>query len=131
MALFQPLQPLDSSFTSEYERCWPWLEATLSAEGYGFGDVLTLCAKGEAQLWPFDGAAALTQLLDCPTGRAVRVWAAGGNREYLEAAQDSLEEWARGAGAARLEIVGRRGWLRALKGYREVATIMTRDLNNG
>jgi hypothetical protein len=52
----------------------------------------------------------------------------GGEKNECIESTKSIEKWAREAGATQCIIGGRRGWLRALKGYEEKFVVMTKDL---
>ena len=74
-------------------------------------------------------AAAVTQVLRYPAakwlvilfcgGKELRLWGASGIR--------TIEDWANQNGCGGVEIIGRRGWARAL-GYEATASIMERTL---
>jgi hypothetical protein len=66
---------------------------------------------------------------DYPTGlREGLGWLAGGDLEEIKEWMPMIERCARDLGCHRLTIAGRRGWLRALPGFREQATEITKDL---
>ncbi len=84
----------------------------------------------DMQLWVGDGYAGITEIINYPHSRAVRVLLAGGKLEALVEADSGLEKFAKLVGADAIEIIGRRGWTRALahRGYREAAVHLVREV---
>lgn len=84
------------------------------------------------QLWVIPNQFALvTQIQVFPTGvRKCLLFLAGGeNLPAINAAQGAVMEWAKKYhGCQKFIIYGRRGFLRALDGFKEVSTIMERKL---
>ena len=91
-------------------------------------DVLDLVISGHAQLWANEGAAGVTQLVPTPIANICRYWLGGGEMDALKALDEPIEAWAREQGCTRIEIQGRRGWERALRGYRHRGVVLTREL---
>lgn len=58
----------------------------------------------------------------------MRGWLGGGSIGGLRKIEQQVEVWAKSMGAQRLTILGRRGWLRALTGWRELAALIAKDL---
>lgn len=86
-------------------------------------------ANGKAQLWPGDGSAIVTKIETHPSGlKTLLYWLAGGELDALLPMTGRIEAWARKMGCTRIEIIGRRGWLRALADYREACTVLVKDL---
>lgn len=77
---------------------------------------------GQAQVWPGETGAIVTQVLADEDGRSLNVWLAGGNLAGVLALAPGIEAWARAMGCAWVSIDGRRGWTRVLRnhGYRRV-----------
>jgi hypothetical protein len=89
-------------------------------------DVLEILLRGDAKLWvSWDGetveAAIVTQVIDYPRLRELRVWLVGGRnmKAWVHEAQDILERFAKEYRCAVVSSGGRKGWLRASSGYRE------------
>ncbi|MBL8630695.1 MAG: hypothetical protein JNM81_13750, partial [Rhodospirillaceae bacterium] len=53
---------------------------------------------------------------------------AGGDLAELQAMELDVAAQAKAAGITRMEISGRRGWLRSLPGYRELCTTFIKDI---
>lgn len=116
---------------AEFERVWPWLEKAVShsKEPFTADDVWQRIEDEMAQLWSAHDAAAVTTVEVYPNGeKSVRIWLAGGSLDSLIRICSFIEEWAKLKGAKSVTILGRRGWLRALDGYDEVATCMKKEL---
>lgn len=103
-----------------------WTEADLLAE----------CQSGHKQLWiacdPSDVyCACLTEIVNCPQGRWGRVVALGGHdmRRWIEGLR-TIEAWMKGRGCIGVEIIGRKGWERALArdGYMAESVMLSRRL---
>jgi len=117
------------SLLDEWSRCSEWIDAALlHAHGsHTLQDVLDIVVKGDAQFWPFDDAAIVTEIIRYPQRTTLRFWLAGGNFETLAEAEPKLINWSKQFDCTSVEIVGRRGWVRALDGYEATATIMAKD----
>lgn len=62
------------------------------------------------------------------SGPVAQLLVACGEIEEMPALVDSMEGWARGQGLRRVMFVGRRGWLKAFKNYREIAVVGLREI---
>jgi hypothetical protein len=125
---------------AEFERCWPWLEASLNSGGYVHDgqlypthsrlDVWNRIVAGRAFLWPGVQCALLTEILNHPTGlRSQNTWLAGGDDlDEIVALMPMIEQWGRRQGCHREVGNGRRGWLRKFTGYSEMGVRKQKDL---
>lgn len=113
----------------EFERCSPWIQAALDRDigACNLEDVWDYIAAGKAQLWPLDKSVVVTALEYFPRKVVLRYWLCGGELKDCLKAEAAIETWAKKAGAACAIIGGRKGWLRALRGYREVYSYMAKD----
>ena len=120
------------SLSAEWDRCAGWIQAALDhAHGtHTLVDVFDMVERGDAQFWPFHNAAIVTEIVQYPQFRTLRFWLAGGNLKTLVEAEPALVNWSKSWGCKSVEIVGRRGWHRALKGYKPTSTIMAKELQN-
>ena len=119
----------------EFERVWPWLEKAVRRYGdtHRKEHVLQRILDGRAQLWTERNAALITSIERYDTGLVeVRGWLGGGRPARsigdLRRIEKRVEAWAKDIGAQRLTILGRRGWLRALTGWRELAVLIVKDI---
>ena len=118
-------------YSEQFDRCWPWLAEAVDSYGrtHGKDDVWREIEAGDAQFWPFPSSAIVTNINKYPTGlKEFRFWLAGGDLDELQAAEPHLAAYAKGLGCQSITICGRRGWVRSLPGYREAATLMSKDL---
>jgi len=92
-------------------------------------DILDLLRNDQAQFWPAENSAMITEIVGYPNGNHCRIWLAGGEYDELrELERDRLIPWARSQGCRRIELVGRKGWARRLKDYKEVATVLAKEI---
>lgn len=72
----------------------------------------------------------LTTIETHPSGlREITAWLAGGDLKDIQAWEPHMCKWAKETERCdRAIIVGRRGWLKALPGYRELVTKFAKDL---
>lgn len=111
-------------------RCRAWLLPALARDGGDEADLLADLISGQAQLWPGEGAAMVTQCVDDADGRCLHVWLAGGSLSEIMRMRPGVEAWARRRGCARVTIDGRAGWGRVLRpfGYAQVGCELQRRL---
>jgi hypothetical protein len=93
-------------------------------------DVLAEIERGDAQLWIDDGALIITKVEQYPQARVLSFWLAAGELEPVKALRKRAMEWGKSRGCDRAVLVGRRGWLRALKDteWRETLAVMEATL---
>jgi len=116
---------------SEFERCWPWLQAALEREPdtYRKEHVWKALETGDASLWPTPNSCCLVSIKDYPTGRrGLLGWLAGGDLQEIKKTEIALQAYAREMGCHHMELFGRRGWFREFEGYREAAVVLRKDL---
>jgi hypothetical protein len=93
------------------------------------------CKQALKQLWlaENDGrvfGVVVTEIYPTPRGDICCIWATCGSAPKADilAVYDHIERWARGIGCAVIEIKGRRGWERLLKGFRRTAVVLEKSL---
>lgn len=120
---------MTTSLLDEWQRCAGWIADALEyAHGsHTLDDIFELVKNGDAQFWPAEDAGLVTEIIDYPQRRTLRFWLAGGNLQTLKALEQQAIEWSKAWGCQACEIIGRRGWVRALDGYQEAATIGVKD----
>jgi hypothetical protein len=121
-----------SSLVDDFNKSWPHLKKALRYTGgtHTKRDIFDGVASGDFQIWPGHRSAALTEVIKYPQKRAVRVFLAGGQLDELKKVEARICAWAREIGATRVEIAGRRGWLRSLDDYEESCTWMHKELGD-
>jgi hypothetical protein len=116
---------------NDFDRAWQHLEPAVSRGGeHTKESVLAVLQSGRAKLWSGDNSAIITSLwAPRATGlRVASVWLAGGNIDEIREIEPRMIEWGRANGATQARIYGRRGFLRAFPEFRELETVMARDL---
>ena len=96
-----------------------------------------MVSAGEMQMWvAMTGhkveAVALTEMIDYPAARIFRGGhLAGDGMERWLVGLDQMEKWAAEQGCTRAQVIGRKGWERALNGYHHAHVILEKELSNG
>lgn len=121
-----PTAPTDTVFPHEWVRCAPFISAAInrSSSTHDMGDVLEAIQTHAAQFWPGANCAGVTEVVSYPRRKVIRLWLAGGDMEELQTLHNEAIEWGREQGCDWSEVVGRRGWLKALADYEEIATVI-------
>jgi hypothetical protein len=123
----------------EYERWWPWLEQSLLFGAFEYEGKLwpthnkehvwERIAKGKGFFFPFPKCAFITELHTAPTGlKSHHIWLTGGPMKEVVAKEPEIAEFGRKNGCHRQTGSGRRGWLRAFTGYREIGVRKSKSL---
>jgi hypothetical protein len=87
---------------------------------------------GDAQLFALGhDNVAVTRLVQEPARLVCLIWLSSGDLDALLVIHDDIEAWARDQGCSHLKIVGRKGWLKVLDGYRETAVEMEKEIGDG
>lgn len=106
-------------FRKQFEQAAPLIERALAEEGTGLHtlhDVLDYLLTDRALLWSDTRAAIVTQMYQQPQGKALLVWLAAGDLDQIVAmAENAIRPYAQREGAKVVQIIGRKGWVRALR----------------
>lgn len=78
-------------------------------------ELINALTSGQAQIWPGETAAMVTQVLEGAGSRWLHVWLAGGDLAGVMALKPGVEAWARAMGCKFVTINGRPGWARLLR----------------
>ncbi len=118
------------TLNDEYERVWPFLEPAVTLLNEHTKDSLwNVIARGHARLWLGDRSAAVTSTWTYPSGlRVANAWIAGGDLDELRKWEEPMVQWAKDNSCTQARLYGRRGFVRALPGFREIGSVMMRDL---
>jgi hypothetical protein len=118
---------------SEWERCSPWIEAALDHAGgtHSLADVRGMLASGEARMWAGKACALVATIEQTPQRTMLLLWLAGGDLDELVSIwRAEAEAWGSEKGCTTSLLIGRRGWVRALKshGYTPHACVLMKEL---
>ena len=75
-------------------------------------------------------SAVITEVIQYPQKKVCRYFLAGGSNinNWLEPIQQEIEKFAKYNQCDAIEIAGRKGWLRKLKGYKQKIYLMSKKL---
>ena len=112
----------------------PLLEKALD-ETYSIKDILYGLANDRMQLfisWNNNKveSAVVTEIAQYPQSKVLRYFLAGGNNldNWLERIQEVIEKFAKKQNCTHLEVAGRKGWVRKLKGFRVKAYLLNKEI---
>ena len=112
----------------------PLLEKALD-ETYSIQDILYGLANDRMQLfisWNDERVESdvVTEIAQDPQSKVLRYFLAGGvNLEnWLERIQKVIEKFAKKENCTHLEVAGRKGWVRKLKGFRVKAYLLNKEI---
>jgi len=103
----------------EFDRCWPWLWASLCEFGptHNKEHVWLRLASRQAFLWPGKSCAIIGELITWPIGlKDFNYWLQGGTLDECKQMHAGIEAWAHSRGAHRATGHGRDGWIRVMDG---------------
>lgn len=95
---------------------------------YSEDQIYNLLTAQKVEAWREGDNLVVTQLGELSGGRVCCLAYASGDIETVRKMVANIEKLACEKGIHRLRIIGRRGWLKALYGFREVHTVMEKDL---
>ena len=112
----------------------PLLEKALD-ETYSIKDILYGIVNDRMQLfisWNNNTveSAVVTEIAQYPQSKVLRYFLAGGNNldNWLERIQETIEKFAKKQKCTHLEVAGRKGWVRKLKGFKMKAIILSKEI---
>ena len=75
-------------------------------------------------------SAVITEVIQYPQKKVCRYFLAGGSNmnNWLEPIQQEIEKFAKNNQCDAIEVAGRKGWLRKLKGYKQKIYLMSKKL---
>jgi len=75
-------------------------------------------------------SAIITEVAEYPRKKILRYFLAGGKNldNWLEPIQKEIEKFAKNNQCNAIEVAGRKGWLRKLKGYKQKIFLMSKEL---
>lgn len=117
---------------SGWDRLSPLLLPALDHAGtHDLADVANLINSGDAQLWAGISSILITTVDEYPKAKVLTLWLAGGELdELVNFLRPEAEAWGETQGCTRAAIMGRDGWMRALRGagYEPAAQLVMKDL---
>lgn len=126
---------LSTDLDSIWETVKPFIEQALeeSPNDYTSQDIYEAVLLRDMQLWVWKEnekiiAALVTELRDFPRKKICTLVLGAGAGLDIWKDDDAIFRWAKERGCHSVEIFGRRGWGKALTGWREVDTHFRRDL---
>ena len=112
----------------------PLLEKALD-ETYSIKDILYGLANDRMQLfisWNDNRveSAVVTEIAQYPQAKILRYFLAGGTNldNWLERIQEKIEKFAKQNKCTHLEVAGRKGWVRKLKGFSVKAYLLNKEI---
>ncbi len=119
----------------------PLLNKPLEIDGYAYKpkDVFDSLLIQKMQLWiswntktNIVEAAIITEIIEYPQLRSCRYFLAGGTnmKVWFNPMKEQIEQWAKQNNCQRIELVGRKGWVKWLKDYKQKHIILMKELKN-
>jgi len=119
----------------------PLLLKPLEIDGFAYmpKDIFDSLLKKKMQLWISWNvktnnveAAIVTEIIDYPRLRSCRYFLAGGTnmKSWFNPIKKQIEQWAKLNKCQRIELVGRKGWVKWLKDYKQKHIILMKELTN-
>ena len=105
----------EPDWVKEFRRCEQWLENALDyAHGtFDIQNVFEDVMNGNAQFWPGENSAVVTQIVNYPKKKVVHFFLAGGDIKELQDMEPGIIEWAKSQGCEAITLTGRPGWTRS------------------
>ncbi len=127
--MLQPLDPTSMSFSANADRCRKWIVDALryAHNSHTYEQVIDIVKRGDAQLWAFRDSAIVTEIIDYPQRRTLRFWLAGGNLKTLLEVEPKIRKWSILYRCKAVEIIGRKGWEKVMKGYEPTAIVLVKE----
>ena len=129
MSDYQNIFNLDDPFWAVWGKVRPLVVKALEhADEYGVEDVLRYVSEGKWMLWHTDNSVAFTKIAHHAKHTACIVILCAGDLDEIRELEPSMCRWAKSNGCKYLTVHGRRGWGRALEGFREQSTSFRKAL---
>lgn len=116
---------------NQFERCWPWLCASIEHYGHTHEkeDLWAILEEGRASLYPLPHGAIVASIEVHPTGlKECYGWLAGGDLHEIARAEPLIARAMKEMGCQRVALRARPGWVRALEGYKNYGSLLVKDL---
>jgi hypothetical protein len=116
----------------------PWIASAMTGADHSADDVRRHIEKDTMQLWlAWDKkpiGCCVTEIVESKRGVACNLVVVAGERfDTWAHLEDDIAQWAKGLGAVRLTLTGRRGWVRRLAGtgWAETMVTLEKAIRNG
>ncbi len=121
----------DEEYRAEFDRVWPWLDKAANGE-FQTDTAETLWQRiigGKLDLWTTANSAVVTSIEVYGNGvKEIRCWLAGGDLTEIQQIEPAIAHYGKQNGCKQISILGRRGWFRALEGYKQTAVILAKEI---
>ena len=123
----------EPDWVKEFKRCEEWLENALDyAHGtFDIQNVFEDVMNGNAQFWPGENSAVVTQIVPYPKKKVIHFFLAGGDIKELQDMEPGIIEWAKSQGCEVVTLSGRPGWTKSFLnniGYRCTQVQMYKEI---
>ena len=98
-----------------------------AGDTHSLEDVVELLNSGEAKLRSTKKSTIVWQEFSYPKAKQLHFWLAGGDLKDIIVRGHEIAEDAKKRGFSKVSIIGRPGWKRRLKGFRQAGVILARD----
>ena len=98
-----------------------------AGDTHSLEDVVELLNSGEAKLYCTKNSTIVTQEFEYPKAKQLHFWLAGGDLKDIIKNGHAIAAEAKKRNFTKVSIIGRPGWERKLKGFREAGVILTRE----
>jgi hypothetical protein len=122
--------------STEWRKFKPYIERALPDDLYEISDIERGLEEGQYTFWPGRTTAAVTEFSLYPNGKALNIFAAGGEvgpgmNELTGDMRRCLEAWGRAADCRWILGYGRPGWERVGKalGFRHLWSVLAKELS--
>lgn len=90
-------------------------------------DVEKRLKDGTFQMWAAEDAIVITEICRMPSRSFLNISLGGGQLQQVKQLVEKVENYAKEQSFDGVLIIGRRGWLRALDGYKHAATVCVKE----
>lgn len=98
-----------------------------AGDTHSLEDVVELLNSGEAKLYCTKNSTIVTQEFEYPKAKQLHFWLAGGDLKEIIKNGREIAADAKKRGFSKVSIIGRPGWKRRLKGFRQAGVILSRE----
>jgi len=109
----------------------PLIEKALKHQNsHSLDDIKDAILEDYAQLWNGINSVIVTEIINYPHKKECRIWlAAGDKHELTKEMLPEVEKWAKIQNCTTVSVVGRKGWMRVLKDYKQPHIIIEKELS--